>query len=261
MPYDQFNNPIQISNQEARQSIIDDVRLLLGEGMIDIELDPEHYDLAVTKALERYRQRSENAVEESFAFLEIQPEQNDYVLPDEIIELRQIYRRGVGGTTTGGGSYLDPFSLAFNNLYLLRTGGQGGLATYDSFAQYQETIGRMFGQHIIFTFDTATKRLKLHRRFTTAETVLLWTYNFRPESILLTETYAKVWLRDYTVATCKMMLGEARSLYSSLPGPGGGITLNGDALKTEAQAEFERLEKEVDTQMEGGSMGYGLVIG
>ena len=47
-----------------------EIELRLGGGMIDVELDPEHYELAAQKALEKYRQRAENAVEESFIILE-----------------------------------------------------------------------------------------------------------------------------------------------------------------------------------------------
>ena len=53
-------------NTKIRNNVIKEVRLLLGDGMVDIELDPDHYDLAVDVALSKIRQRSENAVEEDF---------------------------------------------------------------------------------------------------------------------------------------------------------------------------------------------------
>ena len=56
------------------------------------------------------------------------------------------------------------------------------------------------------------------------------------------------------------MLGEARSKFNQIAGPQGGTTLNGDALKQEAQAEIDRLEAEVITQTAGGQ-GYSFLIG
>ena len=56
------------------------------------------------------------------------------------------------------------------------------------------------------------------------------------------------------------MLGEARSKFATIAGPQGGSTLNGDSLKSEAQAEMEKLDQEVSTQMAGG-VGYGFTIG
>ena len=35
-------------------------------GMVDVELDPAHYSTALNKALAKFRQRSDNSVEESY---------------------------------------------------------------------------------------------------------------------------------------------------------------------------------------------------
>ena len=68
----------------------------------------------------------------------------EYTLPSEVQEVRRIYRRGIG-TNSGGGTNFDPFDVAFNNMYMLQAGQMGGLATFDAFAQYKETIGRILG--------------------------------------------------------------------------------------------------------------------
>ena len=39
------------SNERSGNRVKKQIRLLLGDGMIDIELDPEHYDLALDIAL------------------------------------------------------------------------------------------------------------------------------------------------------------------------------------------------------------------
>ena len=52
-----------------KQEIFDYVYHMLGGGMIDVELDPGHYETALTKALTRFRQRSDNSVEESYFFM------------------------------------------------------------------------------------------------------------------------------------------------------------------------------------------------
>ena len=56
------------------------------------------------------------------------------------------------------------------------------------------------------------------------------------------------------------MLGEARGKFSTIAGPQGGTTLNGDALKTEGTAEMERLELEIGNFQEGGTP-HSFVIG
>ena len=61
----------------TRQELTKEIELSLGGGMIDVELDPEHYDLAIDKALSKYRQRSSRSTEESFISLTLAEEQTD----------------------------------------------------------------------------------------------------------------------------------------------------------------------------------------
>lgn len=246
-----------------KQEIFDYVHAFLGGGMVDVELDPVHYEVALTKALTRYRQRSDNSVEESYMFMTLVLDQNDYVLPKEVVEVRQIFRRSVGSGTgnAGGGSVFEPFNLAFTNTYLLKGTTQlGGLATYDMFAGYQELVGRMFGSFIEFKWNSTTKRLTILQRPKGGEEVLLYVYNYRPDSQILQDYMAMQWIKDYTLASCKYMLGEARSKFATIAGPQGGSTLNGDSLKAEAQAEMDKLEVEVAMAVAGGT-GYGFLIG
>ena len=141
----------EINPQAERQKVYDYVRTMLADGMIDVELDPIHYETALEKTINRFRQRSSHAVEESYMFLELEKDKNDYRLPDEIIAVQSVFRRTLGSRTGGGsGTNFEPFNLAYTNTYLLNSTMLGGIATYDMFAQYQEMIGRMFGSYIEF---------------------------------------------------------------------------------------------------------------
>jgi hypothetical protein len=246
----------------AKQEVFDYVNAMLGGGMIDVELDPEHYEIAIRASFDKFRQRSDNSVEESYMFLDLVLDQNEYTLPDEVVEVRQMYRRSIGSRTGGGdgGTMFEPFNLAYTNTYLLSSSNMGGLATYNLFAGYQELVGRMFGSFIEFTWNTATKKLTVLQRPRTGENVLLQAYNYRPDFQLLSDYLSKQWIKDYTLAKCKFMLGEARSKFATIAGPQGGSTLNGDALKAEAQAEMDKLEEDLKLQVAGG-VGYGFSIG
>ena len=68
----------------AKQTVFDYVNVSLGGGMVDVELDPIHYETALNKALGKFRQRSDNSVEESYLFLTTVKDQNEYTLPNEI---------------------------------------------------------------------------------------------------------------------------------------------------------------------------------
>ena len=245
-----------------KQEIFDYVNAFLGGGMVDVELDPIHYNTALTKALTRYRMRSDYSVEESYMFMPTVIDQNEYILPNEVMEVRQIFRRSIGSRSGGGGggTMFEPFNLAYTNTYLLSGSKMGGLATYDMFSQYQELVGRMFGSFIEFQWNSTTKKLTILQRPRSEEDLLLMVYNYRPDSELLNDYLAVQWIKDYTLASCKYMLGEARSKFATIAGPQGGSTLNGDTLKAEAQTEMDKLEQEVSLAVAGGT-GYGFTIG
>ena len=245
-----------------KQTVFDYVNAMLGGGMIDVELDPVHYQTALSKALSKFRQRSDNSVEESYLFMPTLADENTYTLPNEVMEVRQIFRRSIGSRSGGGdgGTNFEPFNLAYTNTYLLSSSNIGGLATYDMFSQYQELVGRMFGSFIEFKWNNTSKQLTLLQRPRTEETLMLYAYNYRPDEELLSDYLASQWIKDYTLASCKYMLGEARSKFATIAGPQGGSTLNGDSLKNEAMQEIEKLEADVALSVAGGN-GYGFTIG
>ena len=238
-------------DKSNRSKVIDEIRNILGDGMVDVELDPKHYETALDLAVDRFRQRSSNANEEATLFLSLIEDINEYTLPNEVVEVRETFRRALGSDNQSGID-VDPFELAYTNLYFLQAGRIGGLTTWEAFSQYQETVGRLFGNKINFTWDTVTKKLTIVRRPRHTETVLLQVYMRRTDETLLNDPYAKPWLRDYALAQCKMMLGEARSKFGQLPGAQGGVTLNGADLKAEAQATLDRLEDEIQKYSDGG---------
>lgn len=242
-------------NENERQKVVEYVKAMLGSGMIDVELDPVHYNTAIDRALAKFRQRSSNAVEESFGFLTLELDQNEYIMPQEVTNVRQIFRRSIGSRTGGGqgGTLFEPFNLAYSNTYLLTSTNMGGLATYYAFASYQKLVGKMFGSEINFTFNKTTKKLTVMQRPRAEEEVMLWLYNYRPDFNLMQDQFAGQWLKDYSLATCKIMLGEAREKFATIASPQGGTQLNGAALKSEGKAEIETLELDLINYKDGGT--------
>jgi hypothetical protein len=229
--------------------------------MVDVELDPIHYETALNRSLAVFRQRSDNAVEESYVFLNLLVDTNEYILPAEIQQVRQIYRRSIGSRTGGGsgGTVFEPFNLAYTNTYLLSSTNMGGLLTYELFAQYQELVGKMFGSFINFTYNPQSKKLRIEQRPRSEESVMLLCYNVRPDFALISDTYSGQWIKDYALANCKMMLGQAREKFAQIAGPQGGSSLNGAALKTEAQTEMDKLMEDLKTGVT--TQGWGWITG
>jgi hypothetical protein len=349
------NEQIQTLNQ-LRNDMIDYIRLRLGDQIVDVELDKEHYDLAIKQALTKYRQKAQNSVEESYIFLDLIPNVQEYILPKYIQEVRQIFRRGIGSTTGTTASQFEPFASGYLNTYMLVAGRVGGLLNYELFTAYQELAMKMFGGYINFTWNRVTKKLTLVRKIpydggtivkptaitssgltanstititlptaTTSfqsnlavgdsiyiqnsgvrgydsqyriasvngtatsitvtsnqtlaantvtgnnltnsqffipepfydgnalESVLLWCYNQKPDSMLLSDPQVYPWLQEYALAFAKSILGQARGKFSTVAGPQGGTQLNGAALLQEAQAEMAQLEEDLKRYVDGST--------
>jgi hypothetical protein len=244
-----------------KQNLIEYVRLQLGDQIVDIELDAEHFEAAYQKTIGTYRQRAQGAYEESYNFLELVKDVSIYTLPQEVIQVRQVFRRTFGDSVGPFASNFDPFTQASMNVYLMNFNVAGGLATYDFYTQYVELAARMFGGYVNYTWNPVTKKIQLVRDFKgTGENVLLWTYNLKPEINLLSDFQISQWIRDYMVANCKYIIGEAREKFGTIAGPQGGGTLNGTAMKSEAQTQMDGLIEQLKSYVDG-SQPLTWVIG
>jgi hypothetical protein len=118
----------------------------------------------------------------------------------------------------------------------------------------------MFGSYINFTYHPQSRKLIIHQRPRGEESVMLQVYNTKPDFVIIDDVYSGQWIKDYALANCKMMLGQARSKFGQIAGPQGGTQLNGTALITEAQTEMEKLIDDLMKLVPGGS-GYTWITG
>ena len=241
-----LSTPSGLTLDELKQGLFQNLRYRLGDGIIDLELDPQHYEAAYNYAIKVYRQRAQNATAESYTLMTIVKNVDVYTLPQEFINVRCIYRRTVGLETGPSSSSFDPFSSAILNTYLLNYNYAGGMATYDFYAGYVELAARMFGGYVVYTFDPVTKVLRIVRDPKgSGERILIWADVQRTQEVLLQDPGAGVWIGDWVFAVLKGIIGEAREKFASIAGPGGGTSLNGAAMKAESKQLQEQLIQEL----------------
>jgi hypothetical protein len=241
-----LSTPSGLTLDELKQALFKNIRYRLGDGIIDLELDPEHFEAAYNYTIKVYRQRAQNSTSESYTLMTTIKDVDTYTLPSNFINVRSIFRRTIGMETGGTGTAFDPFSSAILNTYLLNYNFAGGMATYDFYAGYVELAARMFGGYVIYTFDPVTKVLRIVRDpKASGERILIWADVQRTEEVLLQDPGAGVWIGDYILANLKLIIGEAREKFGTIAGPGGGTTLNGTAMKAEGKAAMELLLDEL----------------
>ena len=69
---------------------------------------------------------------------------------------------------------------------------------------------------------------------------------------------ARQWVRQYTLALCKELLGMIRSKFGSVPIPGGELQLDGGDLKSAAKEEKDKLRTDLREMLD--SMTYNKLI-
>jgi len=244
---------------EVRKNVANSILTRLGGNEMDIELDPSTLDKCIDLALAKLKQRSDASEEESLVLLSLVQNQKEYILPNEIIEVQQIYRKGYGRANSSlSGQNMDPFAYAWTNMYMCGLMGAskvGGLVTFDLNTSYLKTAGKMFGMYMNFSFNPNTHKLVLAENpRCNNEIILLHSWVDRPDYMVLQDRYSGLWVENWALAEAKEILGQLRERFSSgLPSPMAGSTnQNGAQLKQEAKAEKELLEKELMHFTPGG---------
>lgn len=69
---------------------------------------------------------------------------------------------------------------------------------------------------------------------------------------------ARQWVRQYTLALCKELLGMIRSKFGSVPIPGGELQLDGSDLKSTAKEEKEKLKTDLREMLD--TLTYNKLI-
>ena len=230
----------------VREKIANSILTRLGGAEMDIELTPESVQKCIDLAIAILKQRIDASLEESLVLLTLQKNQKEYILPDEIVEIEKIYRKGYGRSYGSlAGQNMDPFAYSWTNMYmcgLLGSSKVGGLVTFELSTNYLKTAGKMFGQYMNYSFNPNTHKLIVAENpRADNEIILLHSYVDRPEYMILQDRYSGLWCENWALAEAKEILGQLRERFSSgLPSPMAGSTnQNGAQLKQEAKAEKE----------------------
>ena len=232
---------------DERLRLIKVLKHQLGYPQVCSELSEEQFNVAIDNALDEFRRRADNAYAHKFISFTVKKGQVVYYLNDprdlthkvvNVIKIHRINHLGISSLSAETGLYAQAF---FNQLY---QGSNVDVLAIHLMNQLSENYEKIFAGNLSFTWDEPSRQLTILRRILQdEERVLLEVALERTEQELLYDRWVKQWIQAWAQSECWEMLGEIRSKYGALPGPSGGITLNGDsclARSTEMQAELLR---------------------
>jgi len=245
---------------DERVRLVNDLKAQLGWPAVCVELDEQNFDVAINIALGEFRRRSDSAYEHKhvlFTILEGQPTYylNDPVVgTDRIVDIQKIHRVSTIGLNVLGGDN-GIYSQIFYNQFFY--GAMIDVLSIHLANSMAEEYERIFAGNLMFEWNEAKRELKILRKLYKQEKVVLECYMEKTEQELLTDRWAKLWIRDWALAKCFEMLGMSRTKYGSLPGAGGGLTLNGDTLLQKSETMFTELQRQINDFEVGNLTGVG----
>ncbi len=233
---------------DERRELMDSLRRQLGHPVVTVELDNVQLDTCVSLALENYRQKAGGAYRRGFFFLDIEHGKQKYLLTNKVIGYNRIvtimsayrFTSAFLSSAHGAGAYGQ---IVLQHLYNM---GTYDLTSFHLVSQYVEQLEMLFATRLTFGWHENDRILSFYSSFTRVERVLLDCMVERTEQDLLKDRYSKPWIERYALSEAMMMLSQIRGKFASLPGAGGGISLNAAELVTLAQSYRDELMSQIE---------------
>jgi len=201
------------------------------------------------------------------------------------LEIQRVFNQGPAAIT----KFYDPFAGSFEQRQMLDSFGMGNVAPAVSFilrpisydiarAQMIETNDlirksaysfelinnqlRIFprpesgdaGDKIYFQYYVKDEKSSTSRTFTNSKVSDPSNAPYKFITYAEINSAGRQWIRKYTLALAKELLGIIRSKYAAMPLPNGEVTLDGEALKAEGREEKTQALEELKEFLESVSL-------
>jgi hypothetical protein len=241
----------------ARTNLKNVLKRQLGWPKVCVELDEAHFDIGVDNALAEIRRRTDSAYSKQYFFVQIQQFQDVYYLndpslgTDRIVDVLKIHRLNMLGLVNFAPDNI--YAQQFLNQFYA-PGVSYDLVSIHLIAAMSETFSLLFAGEVAFNWRESTREMKIYKKFGTPEKVIVEASCEKSEQELIVDRWTSMWIQQWARAELMMMLGNIRGKYTTLAGPGGGLSLNGDALTQQAEALKAELLRQIQ-DMEVGQAG------
>jgi len=220
----------------------------LGHPRIKVYMIEEQLDDCIWLAINRYFEYKD--VKISTTYISGNKGMGSYTIPPTVVPemIHEVIFKPTDPLLSMTGVMQDVYIL----YYLQNAGGASNFIvdywmTLASYEEYTRVLGNQ--PH----WDIMNDKLYLDPIPSTDFTIGI-RYSELPSESVIENTR---WIREYSLAQSKLVEGEIRSKFSSFSAGSGEISLNGDALKSEAAQDIQKLEDEVYSKQ----IPLGMVVG
>lgn len=233
------------------------IKYRLGYPVVNIELSPEQFDLAINEAITFYQRNHFDGSEQVYMPIQIDEtiKANRYVaLGKHVIGVSNLFDL----TSTGSSLLSDDFIIAAGAAWdAFRN--NGGLTGYYNLMGYRSLIQQTFTGKTPIRFNYNRGRVFIDANSAKLDVgnwiMLDTTVVIDPEDN--ERMWEDPWLLDYAEACVKRMWGQTLKKYQQVQMP-GGIMLDGQTMYQEANETKEKLESEIISNFQ---LPIGFMVG
>jgi len=235
-----------ISRKEIQEYILTN----LGAPVVNVELAPENIKIAIDQAINEYL--STGAFETAYAQLPVNnSSSNVFDIPEDAATIRNVtfnipFETAAGSTQDifSFAVYASPFGPNYSNF--VHAAGNLGV-----FFEYLQNRNRVIGNTI--TFKVINNQLYVWPIPRNAPNILIeysknaFGVEDKDQNISTSNSWGIQWIRKFSLAVAKGMLGKIRGKYSQVSGGPGSEsqTLNAAELVSEGKEEIAALKEEL----------------
>ncbi len=233
------------SREKVREQIKDYVLLMLGAPVVKVELNEQNLDGAVDLALQIFEDYAPREYFNYYVF-NTTPGKSIYTLPADVGMVRNVFYKSQPSLTFNASDLGGALPIEYyypGGSYASIQGGlmdpnqpmYGHMGEWVLYKQYEQMYNRLSSQIGGWEWIGGYCNIKLYPVPCRCSAVIVHYLQKKPDFQQVTQA-----MQEGALIFAKMMLGRIRSKYKSLPGPQGGIQLDGEALIQEAREDKEK---------------------
>lgn len=241
-----------MSKPISRKEHIDYCLRALGEPMLKVNVTRDQLDDRVDDGLRTFLDFHYDGVEEAnavYMFTEDDYLRDYIVLPANVVAVAKVSPiNGINSSNVN--PFFDVQYQLLQSDFLNRTGVfsiGSGISYFQMTRHYLSLLQTILSPEVTYQWNAKTRRLHLQRNLgkTVGVALKLYTYlDYENADAYESKTiWSDRWLLKYNTALIKKQWGENLSKFNG-PLP-GGITINGDRIRTEATQELAELYEEL----------------
>lgn len=235
-----------INRIQTRKAFKDYCLRKLGSPVTMINVAPAQVDDAVDDALDMFWEYHADGSMQLFLKHQITQQDLDngfFTVAPNVLSVIRVMSLGGAGGGTGIASMANLQYTAYFSDLISRIPG-GGMSSYVLNLQYLNTLQEVFNAEKLIEFNKHQGRLIIQgdvSRLTVGEFIIY-------EAVVINDpevnasTWNNWWLKSYATALVKKQWGTNLGKYQNVTLP-SGITLNGEAIRSEATQEIADLEQ------------------